>query len=184
VGLWLAGCRRRCPGCLSPDFFDVKPEQKIDPLELAGQILFLAKKMGLKALTVSGGEPFERAENLGILLEKLRGEGIRDVLAYTGFEAAGLLAEFPWVPELVSALVDGPFDLNEPSQEIFRGSRGQKLFIFDPSLDPMYSGWSKQTKRQAQFLLERGRIRILGVPAIGDYEKAFAAADEANDLSV
>jgi anaerobic ribonucleoside-triphosphate reductase activating protein len=176
VGLWLAGCERSCPGCLSPDFFEPKPSQKISAEDLAKKILLKAREFNLAALTVSGGEPFARAEGLKILLETIKRSGLKDILVYTGFDATELLARHAWIPELIAALVDGPYKESEPSAEIFRGSRNQKIAIFDQTLAPQYHSWSKRKKRQAQIILENGQIRILGVPGEGDYDKAFAAA--------
>jgi anaerobic ribonucleoside-triphosphate reductase activating protein len=177
VGVWLAGCQRRCPGCLSPDFFEPTAEQKMSPLKAARLILAKAKELDLTAVTVSGGEPFERPRGLKKLLSLLKRGGLKDALVYSGYPTKELLAQYPWVPMLVAALVDGHYRENEPSLEIFRGSRNQRLTVFRQDLAPTYAAWSERKKRQAQFIVANGQIRALGIPARGDYERAFAVAE-------
>jgi anaerobic ribonucleoside-triphosphate reductase activating protein len=161
---------------LSPELFEKKKELRKTPEEAAELVLSLFEANGAHGVTVSGGEPFERPLGLKKFLEIIKKNGVDDALIYSGYLASELLLSFPWLKELATALVDGPFKENEPSKEIFRGSMGQTLTVFDPRKKDLYEDWSKQTKRKAQFVLVGREIRVLGVPARGELEKAFAKA--------
>ncbi|MDR0549304.1 MAG: radical SAM protein [Deltaproteobacteria bacterium] len=176
VGIWLTGCSRGCPGCLSPDFFKPQKKERQNPLKVAATVLATAKDLNLTALTISGGEPFSQPKALKEFLTSVRANGLDDVLVYSGYLVEELLVKWPWLPKLTTAIVDGPYLQNEPSTEIFRGSKNQKLTVFDPAFAGPYAAWAKEKKHKAQFLVGQGQIRILGIPKPGDYEKAYAAA--------
>jgi anaerobic ribonucleoside-triphosphate reductase activating protein len=177
VGVWLCGCARNCPGCLSPEFADFKAGEALTATNLTRIVLDLAKKHRLSAVTISGGEPFARPRPLKTLVSGLRSGGIEDILVYTGYWAYDLTEEFPWIEKYISALVDGPFERQNPSKEIFRGSDNQSLNIFeyrDYFITRSYLNWKKVEKRQAQIVVDPDlRLRILGIPGPGDYDHLF-----------
>jgi anaerobic ribonucleoside-triphosphate reductase activating protein len=170
VGLWLCGCQRACPDCLSPDFWAEEAGQKSTVTALATTLIRLAQEHKTSALTISGGEPFGRGLALLALLKDLRETGISDILVYSGFLGQELLAKYPTISTLVTALVDGAYETLNPSKEIFRGSKNQKLWLFDQNLKDIYDKWSCQTQRQVQIIASQGQIRLLGVPKGRDFE--------------
>jgi anaerobic ribonucleoside-triphosphate reductase activating protein len=171
LGLWLAGCRQRCPGCLSPDFQDPAAGRVTETGELAEHLVRLARAHQTDRLTVSGGEPFDQGPELGVLLGTLREKGLKDILVYSGRRLSELEPLCPWIPRLVTALVDGPFEIDRPCREIYRGSAGQKLHIFDKTLKPAYRRWARQTRRQVQILSGESSLRLLGIPGRDDYDQ-------------
>ncbi|MDR1084333.1 MAG: radical SAM protein [Deltaproteobacteria bacterium] len=171
VGLWLAGCGKNCTGCLSPELAEPRPEQKY-PLDLLlAQILDLAKKNKAAGLTVSGGEPFDQGPELLFMAKILKTHGLRDILVYSGEKKDTLLKKYPDLTDFISALVDGPYEQDRPSKEIFRGSAGQTLHVFDEGLKEMYQAWSARTQRQVQILVSQNRIRLLGIPGQGGFDR-------------
>ena len=70
--VWVAGCLRRCPGCMKPDLFAFDVGRSIPVQELAAKILSIP---GLTGVTFSGGEPFEQAAALGRLAKTVRAGG-------------------------------------------------------------------------------------------------------------
>jgi hypothetical protein len=145
---------------------------------LSQTVVKLAQTHQISALNISGGEPMEQAVSLKAALTIIRHQGIHDILVYTGFWAKDLLERHDWLPDLVSALVDGPYEARNPSPEIFRGSTNQNLWLFDSTLASLYQTWSRQTKRQAQILALKCQIRLLGVLGPHDYEPVAAAIDQ------
>src|SRR5688500_13937382 len=87
--LWVAGCLRRCPGCMKPDLFDFKAGEtvSIDTIEEA-----IFQVPDLDGVTFSGGEPFEQATPLAELARRLRGRGMT-VLVYSGYRLDALCAQ-------------------------------------------------------------------------------------------
>lgn len=171
VGVWTKGCGLRCPGCLAPELQAAAPEDAVGAAALARWALEAAAGCGASGLTVSGGEPFYRPEALRAFLEKVREGGLRDILVYSGWRVQGLLEAWPWIPVLVSALVDGPFEESRPTESPWKGSEGQGLTVFDPGLEGLYARWRDSGERPLQLVPFPGGLRILGIPRIGAYDR-------------
>ena len=172
VGLWLRGCERDCPGCVSPDLQAAAPETRRPVQELFAEIEGLWRETQAAGLTISGGEPFQQAVGLRALLTLTRWAGLTDVLIYSGFLVRDLLAAYPWLPLLAAAVVDGPYERDRPSLAPWRGSAGQALTVFQSSLAETYAQWQLDSARKSQIILsESGTIRFLGIPAPGDADR-------------
>jgi anaerobic ribonucleoside-triphosphate reductase activating protein len=173
VGLWLMGCGRGCPGCLSPDLWQAGPESRRPVKEIFKEMESVRRETRAAGLTISGGEPFQQAEGLKALLTLGQAAGWADVLIYSGFLMKELLAAHPWLPDLATAVVDGPYEQGRPSREIWRGSAGQTLTLFKPELAGLYETWRHDETRKAQIIVSEpgGFVRLLGIPGPGDYDR-------------
>jgi anaerobic ribonucleoside-triphosphate reductase activating protein len=80
--LWVQGCSLRCAGCWNPDTWSRAANTLVRPLELAQRIVATD---GIEGITVTGGEPFEQATQLGPLVSRVRTAGL-SVMMFTGFE--------------------------------------------------------------------------------------------------
>jgi len=106
-GVWVAGCHRRCPGCVAPESHDMTRGDAVDVGALAWEIL----TSGAEGITISGGEPFLQAEALAQLLQIIHSKRDMGVIVYTGY----LLEELSDVPDAqlllaqTDLLVDGPY---------------------------------------------------------------------------
>lgn len=127
------GCIHHCEGCHNPQTHDpdggyessverIITEVKKDPL--------------LRGVTLSGGDPFEQAENFSVLAREVHKLGL-DVMTYTGYTIEQLMkgmeknAGWRSLLEETDILVDGKFILEKKSLECkFRGSVNQR--ILDP----------------------------------------------------
>ncbi|HRZ82088.1 MAG TPA: 4Fe-4S single cluster domain-containing protein [Candidatus Hydrogenedentes bacterium] len=124
--LWVAGCARGCPGCISPEMQPADAGREVPVPVLAERLLKI--EAPLAGVTVSGGEPFDQAEALAELLERLltaRPEW--NSLLYTGY-TLGELAARPDASRLLSMtdiLVDGPFRRDVPQAHPLAGSGNQ-----------------------------------------------------------
>lgn len=172
VGLWLRGCDRACPECMSDDLWEAGLESWQPVEKLFAEIERLKRETNATGLTISGGEPFLQAEGLRSLLILGQAAGWSDVLVYSGYLMKELLAANPWLPELVTAVVDGAYEKNIPSREPWRGSANQRLTLFRPKLAELYEEWQHDEKRKVQIITsESGVMRLLGIPGQGDFER-------------
>jgi anaerobic ribonucleoside-triphosphate reductase activating protein len=130
--------------------------------------LELLKDTGSEGVTISGGEPFYQPEGLHDLALALRAGGVRDILAYSGKRIEDILREHPWAEELFTAVVDGPFEEDRPTDAPWKGSDGQALHVLDPSFADIYREWSLERERVLQVVPMEGGFRVLGIPRIGD----------------
>lgn len=85
-------------------------------------------------MTILGGEPFDQAESLEILVGKLKAKAYH-VAVYTGYTLQSLLARDCESVRLVLAevdlLVDGAFDRNlTKNAGEYRGSSNQRLILY------------------------------------------------------
>ena len=78
--VWVAGCSRRCPGCINRELWDPAGGRDADVRALARDI---NAAPGLRGVTLSGGEPLEQAEAVGELLRLLRAD--LDRVLFTGY---------------------------------------------------------------------------------------------------
>ena len=126
--LWVAGCGRGCPGCISPEMQPADAGREVPVSRLAERILKI--DLPLSGVTVSGGEPFDQAEPLAGLLETLR-EARPDwnVLLYTGYLLGELepREETAKLLRLADILVDGPYRCDLPQTHPLAGSGNQQL---------------------------------------------------------
>ncbi len=128
VVIWVAGCRKRCPGCISPEMQDPAAGNLIDTAVLANHLLSLPHTFD--GITISGGEPFDQAETLVELvgaLKQARPEWT--VMVYTGYllRTVRKKAECRSLLDKVDILVDGPYRQDIPLNHPWAGSGNQSL---------------------------------------------------------
>lgn len=106
--IWTQGCSRHCKGCQAVHTWSHSGGKLIDVNEIIQDI---KKQVGIEGVTFLGGEPFEQAEALGIIAEKVKGFGL-GVLCFSG----GYLEELTQNPinkkllDNIDLLIDGPFE--------------------------------------------------------------------------
>ncbi len=107
--VWVQGCPRRCPGCMSPETQPMDGGEWIDEETLVARM----RPFDFEGLTISGGEPMLQSPGLLRLILLLRTERDAGVILYTGYtleelkskgdpDALALLGQ-------VDALIDGPY---------------------------------------------------------------------------
>lgn len=132
AALWVAGCSRRCAGCISPLHQDPSSGRMMSTLAI---VLRLARQADqLEGITISGGEPFEQPEALHDLIEMIR---VRipswSIIVYTGFTLAELKRmQDPVIDALtmIDVLIDGPYMERLPSPHALKGSSNQRIYCF------------------------------------------------------
>lgn len=166
-GIWFQGCTRCCPGCMARSF---QPKKSSQSKEISAPELFAdIEASGAKAVTISGGEPFEQATELKAILALLNSNGMADIILYSGFNGEYLLERFPWISSLVSCLIDGPFEKSDPSEASWKGSSNQRAWIFKPLA--AYAKWLASRKSELQLVRNSGNIYMLGIPRTRDVIK-------------
>lgn len=131
------GCPHGCAGCHNPETHDFAGGYDC---ELEKLLAVLDKNPLLAGMTFSGGEPFERAEELVPLAEQVRERG-KNIWCYSGYTFEELLERAgrePAVQRLLSlcdVLVDGRFEEEQKDLTLhFRGSRNQRILDMAKSL--------------------------------------------------
>ncbi|MBR2047904.1 MAG: anaerobic ribonucleoside-triphosphate reductase activating protein [Oscillospiraceae bacterium] len=145
VSLFVSGCRHHCKGCFNQEAWDFDYGQPFTT-ETIGQIIDLLRPGFVKGLTLLGGEPFDPANQAGVveLLRRVKAElPEKSIWAFSGYLFdRDLLAGHVGDPEIVreylgylDVLVDGPFVEERKNLRLrFRGSENQRLIDVPASL--------------------------------------------------
>lgn len=145
VSVFVSGCTHRCRGCFNEEAWDFDYGEPFTK-EVEDKIIRYLKPGYIQGLSLLGGEPFEYANQQGLLPLLRRVKQIypeKDVWCYTGYifedDILGKMCE-KWqetreMLSYIDILVDGPFveekkDLNL----MFRGSSNQRLIDVAKSL--------------------------------------------------
>lgn len=167
VVVWLAGCTKHCPGCANPELWQVSGTQEMTAQVLARCLGELHWQKGADALTLTGGDPLEQADELLRCLEAVRGQ-YRDVLLYTGFTLEELGERLSGeqmgaLRRLVDVLIDGRYveALNEDGLAL-RGSSNQKVNFFNPDMRASYEEYASHG-RTVQNVVFEGRAMSVGI---------------------
>ena len=162
-GLWVQGCLRRCPGCMTPQSQPREGGKWMETAQVAQDIV----RSGRTGLTISGGEPFLQAEALCEVIEQVRREQDMGVIIYTGNTLAELQASHdPWVQALLAQcdlLVDGAYIEALNDGKNLRGSSNQNAI----PLTDRYRDWVEQygsEPAKVEFFWKEDGICMVGVP--------------------
>lgn len=130
LALWLAGCSISCPGCVTPELWNRSTGTELTVEMVLERVNRVDR--GLDGITVTGGEPFEQADELARFLEHVIAEHPEwTVLVFSGFTyavlkrrkgAASLLA-------LIDVLVSGPYRHRLKSRRPLVGSGNQRVHL-------------------------------------------------------
>lgn len=167
--LWVQGCPRACPGCMTPDARPFRDDRWVSLDALSARIL---AEPGIEGITVSGGEPFCQAEALSMLLERICRSRDMGVIAYTGFTREQL-----WDPvecgdtdaarrllSRVDLLIDGPYVRELDDGLSLRGSSNQRIHL----LTGRYAGVAGRcygaTSRHVELHLRDDGLFLAGIP--------------------
>ena len=132
--IFTQGCKHNCPGCHNPQTHDFKGGYEINIDDI---LKLLEDNPLLDGITLSGGDPFEQAENCSYLAKKVRELGF-NVVTYTGYTFENLLIEkkFSKLLKTTDILIDGKFDISKKDLTIpFRGSNNQRIIDVKKSFE-------------------------------------------------
>lgn len=109
VAIWVQGCSLHCDGCYEMHLWDTNGGTSIEIEYLSETI---AKCNSCEGVTILGGEPFEQAEGLSLLLKNVH-EQKKNIVVFSGYTYEELrMKESVFVNEMLKytdLLIDGRF---------------------------------------------------------------------------
>ena len=84
IGIWTAGCPRRCHGCSNPELWESRPQYEVAVPKLMTMLMPLLNRRETDGVIITGGDPFFNPRELYSLLLSL-GQHTDDILVYTGY---------------------------------------------------------------------------------------------------
>ena len=162
VGIWVNGCQRRCPGCISPELWEYDAGREIEITKITEWIK--AIKEPKDGFTVSGGEPFDQPDGLCELVKELSLIN-DDILIFTGYTIEELKSmkdsRIDYIIRNCAALVDGPYvdELNDDKG--LRGSSNQRIIL--NRYHEKYAG-SEILEKKIQIVKHDTSFYMFGIP--------------------
>lgn len=168
IAIWTVGCSRRCPGCANPELWERYPQQKIAPQRLAEYINKLSDR-GIDGITISGGEPFDQAEEIKELLDLLKVKP--EVLVFSGYSIEELQGDVSKkeLLEKIDVLIDGAYvEVLNDGVSALRGSTNQQIHYLREDIKEKYAEYIKQGRQIQNFVYDYKTISVgIHNPTIG-----------------
>ncbi len=189
AGVWVQGCTLACPGCMSRDTWEPRPDTEVDVETVLAWIRRLPGP--LDGVTVSGGEPFQQPGPLAELLRGIRelaaGDGShRDLLVFSGYAWPRLRDGATYQPALAlcDAVVAGPYVARRNTGSPLRGSDNQQVVPLTPLGRERYGAeaLAQYGERRLQVMTNGGDLRVIGIPHRADLAR-WQAASEAGGVT-
>lgn len=160
--IWVQGCNKRCPGCISPDAQPLDGGYTIEVDHLVHEIL---SQPAIEGITISGGEPFLQQDALCELIDIVRRQRDLGVIVYTGMlyeEIAGTS-----LAKRCDLIVDGEYieELNDDLS--LRGSSNQRVICITDRYKDMFACCYGKPGRKMEIILKNGCVSMVGIPAKG-----------------
>lgn len=161
IGIWVRGCKRACPECISPEL-QLFEGNSIDVTEVTGKI---PQNLDVDGLTISGGEPFDQAEGIAELVRWFEKNYCGDILIFTGYTYEELVARQDGntkdILNRIAVLVDGPYISALNDGIGLRGSQNQHLIV--RAYPERYKD-AELWERKIQFIGKGDSLLQIGIP--------------------
>ncbi len=168
VVVWVAGCTRRCPGCIAEPIIGPDAGSDMSVAEVVERLLPLWPFDGL---TFSGGEPFEQAAALCAVIDQIRAKHDVSVMAYSGFRLKELASAADVTKRdlltRLDILVDGPFIATRQGSFLWRGSANQTVHLLSGRHDDLIGMIDAPSVGLEVRLDRENRLFWAGIPPMG-----------------
>lgn len=170
IGIWFAGCQRRCVGCSNPELWKRKDEYEIKVADFIELIRPLYGRAPMTGFTITGGEPFHQPRELVALLQELS-KWTDDILVYTGYRKQDLESmqdkDVKLALSLIGVLIDGPYEESLNNGARLRGSSNQKIWILKDSLKDDYERYIHEGNNEIQNFTTSDGVVSVGIHTPG-----------------
>lgn len=159
IGLWLCGCPHHCDGCSNPELWEIQEKYSISVNDVVRVIQSIADNNTVDGFTITGGEPFQQADELTVLLKRIKVIA-SDILVYTGYTIDELDYTDRKALEHVSVLIDGRYIQELNDEAPLRGSANQQMNFLEPELREKYEAYLAQGNKIQNFTLGNSVISV------------------------
>jgi len=158
----LQGCTLGCGGCFNPDTHDAAAGEVIAVTALADKLT----GKGLRAVTISGGEPFQQMDALSSLCVELRARHVHSIVVFSGYSLAEIQA-LPGNDNVlgnIDALIAGRYEAKEAIENAILSSSNQRLHLLTEqhTLDEFECGGEVEIT-----ISPEGQVTMTGFPSHG-----------------
>lgn len=173
--VWVQGCTLACPGCASADTWSSDGGREMPTDLVVAEVLRLVREHDLDGVTVSGGEPFQQAEQVADVLAGVREtRPDLDVVIFTGYDAAVARRRSTRLARLADILVAGRYDQTQPSDRPLLASANQRLLTTDRGAARL----AAISPGRVQVAADGEDLFVVGLPRPGDLERLQVALED------
>ena len=108
VGIWFNGCTHFCKGCSNPELWELQDRYKVSLENVIKLIERITEHHKVDGFTITGGDPFEQAEDLEKLVNYLS-TITQDIIIYSGYKFDYLNDKHHSILEKIAVLIDGEY---------------------------------------------------------------------------
>ena len=175
--LWVQGCDKRCPGCISPDAQPVDGGYSVQVNELVHEIL---DAQNIEGITINGGEPFLQQSALCELIDMVRNTKDIGVIVYTGM----LYPEIANTPlaQRCDLIIDGEYIEELNDDRSLRGSSNQNVICITDRYREAVDMYYGQLGRNIEFVQRADGFDMIGIPSKSLVNALFRGAAN-NEMS-
>lgn len=174
IGIWFDGCRHFCKGCSNPELWEFQEQYKVSMENVIKLIRSISDKYTVDGFTITGGDPFEQAEDLEILLGYIT-EISTDIIVYSGYKYDLLNKKYPLAMKKIAVLIDGEYIEEKNDNCFMRGSSNQNIVILASEYKKKYEDYMKNSENEIQNFTSAD-----GVISVGIHRRGYN--DELNGL--
>lgn len=169
IGIWTAGCPRRCHNCSNPELWRTRPQYEVTVPRLMSILMPLLGREETDGVVITGGDPFFEPQELCSFLLSL-GQHIDDILVYTGYTIEELRQGNEYMQSCldhIGVLIDGPYQdqLNDGCR--MRGSSNQHIHYLRPELRSRYEAYMADGPNRIQNFSVKDGIISVGIHSRG-----------------
>lgn len=158
--LWVQGCSKRCPGCISPDAQPLDGGYSVEVEDLVHDIL---SQPNIEGITISGGEPFLQQDALCELIDSARSQRDFGVILYTGMLYEDIASTA--LAKRCDLIIDGEYidDLNDDRS--LRGSSNQETICISDRYRKFLKEYYGCPGRKVEFIQRASAFDMIGIPS-------------------
>jgi len=122
VVVWVQGCTLGCTGCANPAYQPHEPRHLMEHTMFADKLVELCQRTQCEGVTISGGEPFQQAEALLHMCERLHKREI-SIIVLSGYSWEAIRRSrnrsIIGLLNIIDAIISGPFN-----EEVWKRDKG------------------------------------------------------------
>ena len=151
LAIWTVGCPHHCIGCSNPELWTTEHYESVSVQDLFFTIREVCNNNPVDGITITGGEPFDQAEELLVLVKCLSGI-VPDILLFSGYTYEEILSnpQYDEVLNYVTVLVDGRYVKELNNRLPLRGSSNQRVLLFADEYEQLYIEYLSQSQSKIQ----------------------------------
>ena len=157
--IWVQGCLKRCPGCISKDSQPIDGGYEAETTDLAETII---NTPDIEGITISGGEPFLQSEALVDLVSRVKAKKNIGVIVYTGNDFEEIKENA--LTNLCDIVIDGIYieDMNDGLS--LRGSSNQNIHLISKRYEDVVKNIYGVQGRKIELHCMEGKTTMVGIP--------------------